>query len=119
MRSPTARTVFTIASFLPGIGIVGIAVWASTMLTAQLRYLTPEQLLHTVVGILVGATLVSFVQIGLGIAVALHVTKRPDLSTTERAVWSIACLFLGSIALPLFSLIVLPRANDLPAPNVR
>ncbi len=119
MRSPTARTAFTIASFLPGIGVVAIAVWVATTLKNPPRFMTQEQLATIAVGIIVGATVVSFLQIGLGIAVALHVTKRPDLSSTERALWTLACIFVGSLALPLFSLIVLPGVKEPPAATVR
>lgn len=115
MRSPAARTTFTIASFVPIVAIVGLSVWASTSMV-RTRFPTDDELLHLLIGVVAGASVVAFVQIGLGIAVALHVTKRPDLSSNERAAWTIACIFVGSLALPLFSLIVLPRVKDLPHP---
>jgi hypothetical protein len=114
MRSPAARTSFTVASFLPIAGIFAISAWAATF-ASRTRMPTQDDVIQMLIGVVVGACVVAFLQIGLGIAVALHVTRRPDLSSTERAVWTIACIFVGSLALPLFSLIVLPKVKDLPA----
>ena len=115
MRSPAARTSFTIASFLPIAGIFGLSAWAATA-AARTRVPTQDEVIHMLIGVVIGACVVAFLQIGLGIAVALHVTKRPDLSSGERAAWTIACIFVGSLALPLFSLIVLPGVKQLPPP---
>lgn len=114
MQSPVARTLFTIASFLPLVGVLGMSGWLVTS-SARHGLHSRDDLLHLALVVVGLATVVAFVQIALGIVVALHVTKRPDLSGAQRAGWTLACLFVGSFALPLFSFLVLPGARPVPA----
>lgn len=110
MHGPVARTLFTALSFLPLVGVFAISGWL-VVAEAHLTVHSQDDLLRLALTVIGAATVIAFVQIGLGIVVALHVSKRPDLSSAQRAGWAIACLFVGSFALPLFSFLVLPGAR--------
>ena len=116
MHGPVARTLFTALSFLPLVGVFAISGWivvAGAHLTAH----SQDEVMRLVLTVIGAATVVAMVQIALGIVVALHVSKRPDLSSAQRAGWAIACLFVGSFALPLFSFLVLPGARAAAGPG--
>ena len=101
------RTIFGIASFLPLILIVGLAVWATKdPVVDRLLSLDLAMFKHgpraTVIRFcaIFGLTLV--LQMGLGGVVALHVDKREDLPMANKVMWIILCVFVGSIFTPLF-----------------
>jgi hypothetical protein len=111
---PGARYLFTAASFLPLAGVLAMSAWSVARFADLGRAAGTAEIQQVVITIVLVSMLVAFLQIGLGIVVALHTAKRPDLSSTQKAVWTLACLFVGSFALPLFSLIVLPGAPRRP-----
>ncbi len=113
MRSPVARALFTAASFLPMVAVVALAVWLTSAVGSPLAA-SRREIERAAIVVLGGATITAFVQIALGIVVALHTAKRPDLTTGQRMGWTLACLFVGSFALPLFSFLVLPGVKSLP-----
>lgn len=116
MHGPVARTLFTIASFVPLVGVFAISGWI--VVTAARGGVQSQDDVAQLALVVIGAsTVIAFVQIALGIAVTLHVTKRPDLSSAQRAGWALACLFVGSFALPLFSFLVLPGARRTTGPG--
>lgn len=104
---PLARAVFGVGAFLPPIGVVSLAVYLTAVFpmprgglpSYRSLSLIPTSTWMTVGG---GIVAVALVQILLGIVVAVHVSQRKDLSAAEKAGWTMACLFVGSIALPLF-----------------
>ncbi len=44
---------------------------------------------------------IALLQIVMGIVVAIHTSGRHDMTSNEKAAWSLACLFVGSVALPM------------------
>ncbi len=109
MRAPY-RKLFAIASWLPAIG-VALMVWmthdplvartldaVSSLDFAALRQ-TPLATLVTL-GAVIGT--IALLQIGLGVVVALHLDNRKDIVGARRVLWPLTCIFVGSIALPLF-----------------
>lgn len=112
MQSAAARLAFTIASFLPLLGVFGLATALAMMASA--RAPRPNDLETVAIVLLGGATCIAFVQMALGAIVGLHTARRPDLSPGQRAGWTIACVFVGSVALPLFAWLVLPGAKAHP-----
>jgi hypothetical protein len=113
MRSGALRALFTIASFVPMLAVVSLAVWLVNAMGSPLAASRGE-IERAAIVVLGGATATAFVQIALGVIVALHTTKRPDLTTGQRMGWTLACLFVGSFALPLFAFLVLPGVKALP-----
>lgn len=122
MHRAWARTLFGIGSFVPIVGVFGLAGY----LVLALAHLDPDPTkvriedLGPVWVVLGGATLIAFWQIAMGIVVALHTSSRKDLSSGAKAGWTLACLFVGSFALPIFTFVVLPgaaRAAEMPGPG--
>lgn len=112
MHSRAARIAFTIASFLPLGGVFGLALGLSMLAGSGAR--TPDDWKVVTLVVFGGAMLIALVQIALGAIVGLHTAKRPDLTPGQRAGWTIACVFVGSFALPLFAWLVLPGAQASP-----
>ncbi len=109
---PVARAVFGVFAFLPLLGVTAIATALSSA-RWDARAASPEQLLHDplVLGSLAGVVAIALLQIALAAVVAIHVASRRDLEGGEKVAWALACLLVGSIALPLFFLLkTKPRA---------
>lgn len=106
------QLLFALGSFVPGAGIVAITgnlmalAESSHRSVLEVRY---EDFLPAALGIL----FVVFVQIAMGIVVAVTAAKRKDLSPQAKMGWTLGCLFVGSIVLPLYFFAVV--RNDPPA----
>lgn len=107
------QILFALGSFIPGAGIVTItgnlmalAESSSRRSFSEIRY---EAFLPAALGIL----FVALFQIAMGIVVAVTASKRPDLTPRAKMGWTLGCLFVGSIVLPLYFFSVVrvdPRA---------
>lgn len=105
--SPLGRTIFGLFAFLPLIGVLADAVYLTLAVDPARFAARPERMLHGETGTalmfaLGGCVAIAFLQIALGAVVAIHTSKRSDMSSGEKAAWSFACIFVGSFALPLF-----------------
>lgn len=89
------RTIFGIASFLPAILIIAIAVWAT-------KDPVMDRLRATVLRFCVAFGLTVVLQMGLAAIVGLHVDKRDDIPMVNKVLWIVGCGFFGSIFLPIF-----------------
>lgn len=112
MHRPWARVLFTIGALVPMVLLVGISVY----LSMAVRHLDPSAFdsakpdMTPLFVFLGGATFVAFWQMGMGAWVGIHASGRVDLSSGAKAAWTIACVFVGSLALPIFAFVVLPGA---------
>ena len=102
------RTAFAIASFLPVIVVVALAVWATGDPVAD-RLLSLDYRMFldgpraTVIRFSVMLGLVVVLQIGMSTIVILHtMEKRDDMSMGNKVTWIVLCFLIGSIFLPLF-----------------
>lgn len=118
MHRAWARMLFGIGSFVPILSVFGLAMY----LVLALAHLDPDPTkvkaedLGPLWVVLIGSTVVAFWQIAMGIIVALHTSGRRDLSSGAKAGWTLACLFMGSFALPIFTFVVLPGAAQAATP---
>ena len=103
---PLPRAIFGLFAFLPAMGVLAVAVLFSSFLTSSSLMTRPNHLSASQQATLIGAGLgtlaIAFLQIILGIVVAIQTSGRRDMTSNEKAAWSLACLFVGSIALPMF-----------------
>jgi hypothetical protein len=105
--SPTLRALFGVVAFLPLIAVGALSVYLTSMVPDG-PLADPENWVrhgHVAQPLLVaGAALVAtaFLQIAIGVFVFVHCQSRRDLSGSEKIVWPMACLLVGSIALPIF-----------------
>jgi cytochrome bd-type quinol oxidase subunit 2 len=110
MHRAWARILFTIGSFVPPLGVFGLAGWLIVSV-GRIDTTRPDRNLEEALVFLGGATLIAFWQMFLGIFVAVHTAGRKDMSSGAKIAWTLGCLFVGSIALPIFSFVVLPGAE--------
>jgi hypothetical protein len=102
------RTAFGIASFLPAIVIIALAVWASGDPVAdRLLSLDYKMFLDgpraTVIRFAVMMGLVVVLQMGMSTIVVLHtMEKRDDMPMGDKVMWIVLCFLVGSVFLPLF-----------------
>jgi hypothetical protein len=106
MRSPWGA-VFALVCWFPAAAIVTLAVWMQSSEVWKLAVAGKlDKLKHlplsayAPIAIVVGGTVV--LQIGLAAWVALYSERRPDLSSTEKIMWPVGVLFIGSIFTPIF-----------------
>src|SRR5438046_7970679 len=105
--SPGARKLFGIASFLPMLGIFAMVAWLLAHpemdrvmdfdWSAAKRVSTSTWIQ---LGVLLGG--VTFLQIGMGAVVGIHVEKRTDMTVGTKIAWTLVAVFVGSIGLPVF-----------------
>lgn len=110
VMQPVGRAVFGVFAFLPLLGVLGLSGYLSANVFERMardpeRYLQSTEGRATLLTVLVSCVAIALLQIALGIVVAIHTSKRRDLGGGEKAGWTLACLFVGSIALPLFFLL--------------
>ncbi|MBX3162007.1 MAG: hypothetical protein KF773_38955 [Deltaproteobacteria bacterium] len=106
MRSPW-RAVFAIVCWLPAATVVVLSVWMQSspvwklVMAGKLDRLEHLPLSAFVPFLLIAGGAV-LLQIGLATWVALYCDKRGDLSQTEKIMWPVGVLFVGSIVTPIF-----------------
>jgi hypothetical protein len=116
--SPQMRRLFGFASFLPIIAIIALAIWMSanphSYVNKLLEYdFSAAKHISTrewfVFGLTFGTTV--FLQLGLGTVVGIYGSKR-GMDVGAMIGWTMACVFVGSIALPIFYFAVLRKHTD-------
>jgi hypothetical protein len=105
---PVPRALFGIFAFLPTAGVLVLSFLLTTNPIFERIARDPLSALRSgrydvlLVGMGLAFLAIALVQIALGIAVAIHTHDRRDLTPGEKMGWTLACLFVGSIALPIF-----------------
>jgi len=105
--SPTLRALFGVAAFLPLTAVVALSMYL-TATVSDGPLADPGNWFrdgHVAEPLLVaggGLVATAFLQLAIGVFVVVHCQNRRDLSGSERVVWPIACILVGSIALPMF-----------------
>ena len=116
MHRAWVRRLFAVGAFAPIVIMICMSAWLSTtflhLKPAEIesmfrsnRDLTP---LYVCLGITVG---IAFWQMIMAAIAGIHAAGRVDLSSGAKVAWTFACLFVGSLGLPLFVFIVLPGAE--------
>lgn len=119
MHRAWARVLFTLGSFVPPLGVFALAGWMIASF-GRLGAAIPRVEIEQLIVLFGGATLIALWQMFLGIFVAVHTAGRKDMSSGAKIAWTLGCIFVGSIALPVFSFVVLPgaeRAHAMSAPR--
>lgn len=101
------RTIFGVASFVPAILILAIAIWATKdPVMDRLLSFDLEMFKHgpreTVIRFCVAFGFTTMLQMGLAAVVGLHVDKRDDMPMLHKLLWIVGCAFFGSVFLPIF-----------------
>jgi hypothetical protein len=112
------QILFAIGCFIPGAGLVAI-VGNLMALSESVHRSVPTMNYESLIPAAVGTLLIAFIQIAMGIAVAIMTSKRADLSSAAKLGWTLGCLFVGTIALPLFLFMVVLRPSPIPAESAQ
>ena len=91
------RILFTLGSFLPLIGVLALSTWTS-MRFRGMRFPSDRDLEEAAIVVLLVATAIAFVQIALGIVVALHTSKRKGSWGTASSSFASVAMQAGSSA---------------------